>query len=105
MKKTAAVVLSLLAFAIVARGDAGPDGAALFKSRCAMCHGPDGKGNTPVGKSMKVRDLSTREVQKQTDEALSRTIADGKGKMPSFKAGLDRRQIAAVVSFVRALKR
>ena len=25
-------------------------GAAAFKANCAMCHGPDGSGNTPIGR-------------------------------------------------------
>ena len=29
-------------------------GADIFKTKCAMCHGEDGLGNTPVGKPMGV---------------------------------------------------
>ena len=39
----------------------------IFKAKCASCHGPDGAGATAVGKAMKVRDLRSAEVQKQSD--------------------------------------
>ena len=81
---------------------AGPDGAALFKSKCAMCHGANGAGDTPMGKSLKVRDLRSAEVQKQTDIELTKVIAGGKGKMPPQK--LTTPEVAAVIAFLRTLK-
>lgn len=85
---------------------AGDDGAALYKQKaCTMCHGPDGKGQTPTGKAMKARDLGSAEVQKQSDDELAAVIAEGKGKMPSFKAALSPEQIKQLVAFIRTLKR
>ncbi len=83
---------------------AAPDGPALYKSKCAMCHGPDGAGQTPVGKSMKVRDLRSAEVQKQTDIELTKVISGGKGKMPGFGQKLSNADIQAIISYVRTLK-
>ena len=51
---------------------------ATFKAKCAMCHGADGKGKD----AMKTRDLSSADVQKQSDAELSAIISNGKGKMP-----------------------
>jgi cytochrome c6 len=93
----------LLLVALPAMADAGVDGAALFKSKCAMCHGADGAGQTPTGKSMKVRDLKSAEVQKQDDKALFTIISDGKGKMPAYKSKLSTAEIDALVGFVRSL--
>jgi cytochrome c6 len=84
--------------------DAGPDGAALYKMNCALCHGPDGAGQTPTGKAMKVRDLRSAEVQKKADSELAAVIADGKGKMPGYKAKLSTTDIDALISFIRGLK-
>jgi|SRR6185436_9080421 len=81
------------------------DGAATFKSKCAMCHGPDGAGQTAMGKSLKLRDLRSAEVQKQTDAALVKWITDGKGKMPSYKGKLAPADIDAVVAYIRTLKK
>jgi mono/diheme cytochrome c family protein len=36
------------------------DGAALFKTNCAGCHGADGKAETPAAKAMKVPALAGR---------------------------------------------
>jgi mono/diheme cytochrome c family protein len=80
-------------------------GAALYKSKCAMCHGADGKGDTPVGKALKLRDLGSAEVQKQSDAELIAITADGKGKMPAYKGKLTEAEIKDVVSYVRTFKK
>ena len=79
------------------------DGAALYKAKCAACHGPDGSGQTAMGKSMKLRDLRSPEVQKQTDKELYDVTADGKGKMPAYKTKLTEADINALVAHMRAL--
>ncbi|HEV7487526.1 MAG TPA: cytochrome c [Thermoanaerobaculia bacterium] len=80
------------------------DGAALYKAKCAMCHGADGSGATPMGKSMKLRDLRSPEVQKQTDAELIKVTTDGKGKMPAYKGKLTDAEISAIVAHIRTLK-
>ncbi|HXW57225.1 MAG TPA: cytochrome c [Candidatus Cybelea sp.] len=81
------------------------DGAALFKSKCASCHGPSGKGDTPVGKALKLRDLGSEDVQKQSDPELTEITANGKGKMPAYKDKLTGEQIQQLVAFMRTLKK
>ena len=80
------------------------DGAALYKAKCAMCHGPDGAGQTATGKSMKVRDLRSADVQKQTEKEMTTIVTDGKAKMPAYKGKLSDAEIAAVVKFIKTLK-
>jgi len=100
MKKTAIVLITLLiALPLLA------DGAATFKAKCAMCHGPDGAGQTTMGKNLKLRDLRSAEVQKQTDADLTKWITDGKGKMPAYKGKLSDADIHALVAFIRTLKK
>jgi len=82
---------------------ASPD-AALYKTKCASCHGADGSGQTPVGKAMKIRDLRSDEVQKQTDIELTKVIAGGKGKMPAYGKQLSTDQIEGLIAFIRTLK-
>lgn len=81
----------------------GASGASLFKSHCAGCHGPDGKGNTPIGKSMHMRSLTSPEVQKETDKELITIIADGKGAMPAYKSRLSGSDIKELVRYIREL--
>jgi cytochrome c6 len=90
-----------LAFSTWSLADSGAD---IFKSKCAMCHGADGKGNTSMGKAMKVRDLGSDDVQKQSDADLMNTIANGKGNMPKYDGKLTPDQIKDVVKYIRSLK-
>jgi mono/diheme cytochrome c family protein len=81
----------------------GQDTASLYKTKCATCHGADGKGDTPVGKKLGLRDFSSPEVQKMSDAELTTIIADGKGKMPGYKKSLKPEQIKDLTTFVREL--
>jgi mono/diheme cytochrome c family protein len=81
------------------------DGAALYKAKCAACHAADGKGQTSMGKTLKVRDLSSEEVQKQTDAELTAITESGKGKMPAYKGKLTDAQIKDLVAFIRTFKK
>jgi cytochrome c6 len=80
--------------------DAGPD---LYKTKCAGCHGADGKGATAIGKAASIRDLGSAGVQGQSDAALTEIIASGKGKMPAYGKSLKPEQIASLVAYIRTL--
>lgn len=54
---------------------------------------------------MKVRDLGSDDVQKQTDAQLTEITANGKGKMPAFKGKLTDDQIKQLVGYIRSLKK
>ena len=98
------VGLTLFVVSIV-QAKPGPDSAAssaTFRTKCAMCHGPDGSGSA-VGKSMNVPDLRSPEVQKVPDAQLAQIISDGKGGMPSFKGSLSEDQVHSLVAYVRSL--
>jgi cytochrome c6 len=79
------------------------DGAATFKAKCAACHSADGSGDSATGKAMKVRDLRSADVQKQTDAQLTDIITNGKGKMPAYKGKLTDDQIKQLVATIRDL--
>ena len=102
MRKATIVMFAaaLILAGIPAFADATPDGAAIYKAKCAMCHGPDGK---KVNKAMNIRDLTSAEVQKQTDDELHAVIANGKGKMPAYKGKLSEADIKALVVTMRDL--
>lgn len=73
-----------------------PDGAQLFKSNCAGCHGGDGGGG--IGPQ-----LSGGAVTSSFKDAASETafITRGGGGMPSFKDQLTDAELQAVVDFTR----
>jgi len=105
MKHVLKVALGVLAFAMVfSTWSLADSGADTFKGKCAMCHGADGKGETSMGKTMKIRDLGSADVQSQSDADLTKIIADGKGKMPKYDGKLTKDQIDDVVKFIRTLK-
>lgn len=89
-------MIALWNTALVAQGATG-----LYKAKCAACHGATGKGDTPMGKKIAVRDFASPEVQKMSDDKLSAIIADGKGKMPSYKKTLKHEQIEDLVEYIR----
>jgi mono/diheme cytochrome c family protein len=104
------ILRSLLALLAVAFLFAAPlradgDGASLFKTKCAMCHGPDGKGEVPMGKKLGARDLTSAEVQKQSDAELTEVVTKGKNKnkMPPYEGKLSKEQIAQLVAYIREI--
>ena len=101
MRKTLFVAMIIMAVA----GAAFADGAAVFTGKCAMCHGKTGAGDTGMGKSLKLRDLASADVQKQSDADLAKIVTDGQGKMPAYKGKLSDDEIKSVVAFIRTLKK
>lgn len=87
---------------------AAPDGAALFEQYCIPCHGPDGRARTPAARKLGAKDLTQSRLP---DADIARQIADGKkdagGKelMPAFKPKLAEPEIAALVEFVKSLRK
>ena len=69
MKKALILVPAILFMAVATSWAMDDDAAveALWKSKCATCHGVGGLGDTPMGKKLKLRDLRSPEVQKMSD--------------------------------------
>lgn len=80
------------------------DAAATYKTKCAACHGADGKGSA-MGQKLGVHDFTSADVQKQTDAQLTEAIAKGKGKMPAYEGKLKDGEIKDLVAFIRGLKK
>ena len=77
------------------------DGAAIYKGKCAMCHGATGAGDTTMGKKLEVEKLGSQDVQKHSDAELTKVIAKGKEKMPAFEKKLTADEIKSVVAHIR----
>jgi cytochrome c6 len=105
MKIVLRAIFVILTFAIVISGSSfAQSGGDTFKAKCAMCHGPDGKGQTAMGKTLNLRDLGSADVQGQSDADLTNIITNGKGKMPKYDGKLTKDQISDVVKYIRTLK-
>jgi mono/diheme cytochrome c family protein len=99
------LAIAFSAFLLVAApsGRADDASANLFKSKCAMCHGPDGSGKTMMGEKLKIPDLHSADVQKRSDADLKSIITKGKDKMPAYEAKLSKEQIDKLVAYIRDL--
>ena len=92
----------LLIFGLALQAGPAPDGGDLFKQKCAMCHGADGKGYA----SLKTPDFTDPKVQAAlTDEDIAKTIKNGKKDtaMPAFANSLSDDQIQSLVVYIRSL--
>ncbi|HTZ83938.1 MAG TPA: cytochrome c [Candidatus Acidoferrales bacterium] len=100
MRLTKLIVLFvLLALAVsIAMPAFAADGAATYKAKCAMCHGPDGAGK--VGPALKGTSLSDAQI---TDLLVK---GDEAKKAPHKKAitGLSADDAKAVAEYVKTLK-
>jgi cytochrome c oxidase cbb3-type subunit III len=77
-------------------------GASLFSSKCAMCHGTDGKGFP----AMHTPDFTSAKWQSATSNAtIAHAIANGvKGTaMPAWGDKLTAAQIQTLVHYIRSL--
>jgi cytochrome c6 len=85
--------------------------AENWENHCAKCHGADGKGQTKVGRKLKVMDYTDAASQaKFTDaEAIKATAEgvidkNGKERMKGYKDELSSKEIEELVAYVRKFK-
>ena len=80
-------------------------GAATYTSKCQMCHGADGTGNTPAGKAMRVPSFLSPATVKESNADLIAVTKNGKGKMPAYGSKLTDAEIKDVIAHVRTLQK
>jgi mono/diheme cytochrome c family protein len=107
MKRIGWIIVMALA-GTLAWGEAGrkevpQSGEAIYRQKCGGCHGLDGKSESTMGKTWKMRDLTSTEVQKQTDAEMIDIITLGRGYMPPYGRLLSNDRIQAVVAYIREL--
>jgi mono/diheme cytochrome c family protein len=91
-----------------------PLGARVYAKHCAVCHGPDGRGNGPAAPSLLPRPSdftlgqfkykSTAAGSAPTDADLGKVVADGlpASSMPYWRDVLNDDEIRAVVAYVKS---
>lgn len=105
--KTILIATAIVSLAAVARADS----AADWTKHCARCHAADGTGKTKIGEKLGLKDYTTAEGQKFSDDealdAILKGIKDdaGKARMPSYSEKLSPDEAKALVAFVRTLKK
>lgn len=103
LRLSSGLLIFVAAFLMTGAPAHAQDAAGLYKSKCAGCHGADGKGDTPVAKKLGVRDFASPEVQKETDQELIDVTTKGRNKMPGYASSLKDTQIKDLVAYIRDL--
>ena len=108
MKKLIVIsVAFLIAGAVSVRA---ADAKENWDKNCAKCHGPDGKGDTKMGKKLEIKDFTDAKYQASLkDDAMLKAIKEGvkDGDKTRMKAaeGLSDEEMKALVTYVRAFKK
>lgn len=95
--KKAITILALIAASLPVAWS--QDGSALFKTKCAMCHGADGQGKPNIAPKLAGIDKSEAEIV-----ALLTKGGAPKGIHLKPMAGMDAAHAKAVAAFVKTLK-
>ncbi len=96
-----AVLIVVICSVAMAQDAAKAPGAEIFKSKCVLCHGADGSGNTPLGKQLQAANLRSKEAQKLSNDEMHKIIHDGQANMPPFEDKLTDDEIDQVIQYVR----
>ncbi len=98
MKRSMFAVTIIAILSMSCLGWAADDGAAIYKSKCAVCHGPDGAGK--VGPAVKGISMS----EPQIADLLTKGEAGKKAPHAKAMSGLTSEQANAVATYVKSLK-
>ena len=74
-----------------------PDGEAIYRTVCAGCHMPDGRGAIGAG----AYPALARNAKLEAGGYPVLLVVNGRKAMPAFGRQLDDNQVAAVVNYIR----
>lgn len=97
------LVIAVALFILIPSLSWADDGAAIFKAKCAVCHGADAAGKPP-----KIPSLVSDDAKKLSDADITDYVANGgPKKLPTHafaSKGLNADDVKAVAAAVRALQ-
>jgi len=79
------------------------DGGAIYKAKCAMCHGPTGTPSAGMVKMLGIKPVSDPSIRSLSEAQVEAQVKNGKGKMKPI-AGLSDAQVKAVAEYFKTLK-
>ncbi len=92
------ICICLACFTLLSASLSAGNGKGLYASKCQNCHGPNGKGNTPIAKSLGgVGDLTVSRSKKELFDITS----NGRGKMPGYGKSLSTEKIKSIVDYIQ----
>ncbi len=108
MKKTLFIAAAACAAIVVSASAA--DVKENWDKNCKKCHGPDGKGQTTMGKKLDIKDFTDAKVQasfkdEQLLKAIKEGVKDGDKTRMKPAEGLSEEEMKALVASVRAFKK
>ena len=79
---------------------AADESAALYNSKCAVCHGPNGEGKPAA----KIPSLVSDEAKKASDDELAKDVTE-KPKHAGVAKSLAPDQVKMLVAYIRQLQK
>lgn len=100
----AALVAVFLSVALPKAWAASKDGASLYSTNCAYCHGSRGAGDGPSAATLRPKpaDLTALKLSK---EQIAAVVRDGKGSCPKWRSSLSVEEIGGVADYARSLQK
>jgi len=82
------------------------DAKQVYSNKCAVCHGEDGAGQTAKGKKLKMKDIRSADLQKQTPQQWADAIFKGVGQdMDSYGKELGADMCRKLADYMRELSK
>ena len=108
MKKATMIVLAVFGAALASAPAA--DVKELWEKNCAKCHGPDGRGDTKLGKKADVKDMTDGKYQADLNDdkafkAVKEGIKEGDKIRMKPAEGITDADIKALIGHVRTFKK
>jgi mono/diheme cytochrome c family protein len=95
------ILLIMPGLAGMAAGDDLATGESLYKAKCQICHGANGRGDGPAAAALNPKPANFTNPsfwQNNAGAKISRTVKNGKGIMPAFN--LDDDEIKAITDYM-----
>ncbi len=105
------ILLTIACWLVVAASARAADVKENWEKQCVKCHGPEGKGDTKMGKKVGVKDYTDAKIQAEMkDDAMFKAIKEGlkegdKTQMKTYKDVFSDEEVDALAAYVRILKK
>lgn len=80
------------------------NGSLSYRTKCAVCHGLTGLGDTSAGKRFNVTSFKDPAVLALSDATLGHLIVNGSGKMPAYKGKLPDAEVTSLIQYIHTLQ-